>query len=413
MPESDIQRIANSVARYEPGDPLTNTTAAYFEGETGGALDLSTAGVGDLLNTTPPRREWVIKDRLPHGVVGILGAAGGTGKGFATLQLAVSVATGEPWLGMGVGKEGPTLILSAEDDRDEIHRRLHRVIEHYEWADPFADSWQTANIRDEVARRVYVLDRVGEDNRLTTQVERCTTRTALADRIVEAVQGMDEPPVLIVLDPLSRFDGGDPNDNADGTRLIEAAEHIRKSTGATVLIPHHVNKASSKESAAGQEAIRGASGLVDGARWVGLMTTLRADEAKRYGVDEEEARWYARLDIVKGNYGPPWEGVWLRKLDGGVLAPTEMKATKQRDQEIKADEQYGKVLKETKRLIRKHGPMTRRHIRNNYAGTAGVFGVGEKNAMAAIERAVEAGELFESPDESSTGHLLNLAPGDE
>ena len=61
-------------------------------------FDLSAAGVGLMLETDPPPRLWLVKDRLPLGVVGLLAAAGGTGKSMGVLQLAVSVATGLPWL---------------------------------------------------------------------------------------------------------------------------------------------------------------------------------------------------------------------------------------------------------------------------------------------------------------------------
>jgi len=80
--------------------------------------------VGDLLDTDPPAREWLVTDRPPRGVVGVLAAAGGTGKSMATLQLAISVCTGLDWLEMPIDKTGAVLMFSAEDDRDEIHRRL-------------------------------------------------------------------------------------------------------------------------------------------------------------------------------------------------------------------------------------------------------------------------------------------------
>lgn len=111
-------------------------------------LDLSGADVGLMLENDPPLRRWLVTDRLPLGVVGVLAAAGGTGKSMAVLQLAISVATRLPWLEMDMGNPGAVLILSAEDDREEIHRRLHAIARHYrnmlplgEWPDySFSDS---------------------------------------------------------------------------------------------------------------------------------------------------------------------------------------------------------------------------------------------------------------------------------
>ena len=210
-------------------------------------FDLEAASVGDLLDTPPPPREWLVQDRIPFNVVGLLAAAGGTGKSFATLQLAVAVATGGAWLGHPVGRDGCVLIISAEDDRAEIHRRLHSVLDRLR-----ADGDLTPEQENRIRDRLYVLDRVGENNLLTAEVDREVVRTAMADKIAATAQQMPGP-ALIVLDPLARFDGGDPNDNAEATRLIEAAEAIRRGSGATVLLPHHVAKASAGNAEAGQE----------------------------------------------------------------------------------------------------------------------------------------------------------------
>lgn len=387
---AEVSKIAYGMERYDP------TADAFDAPDPVAPFDMDAARVGELLDREPPEREWLVTDRVPLGVVGLLAAAGGTGKSMATLQLAVSVCTGVPWLQMPMGEPGPVLIFSAEDDRDEVHRRLSRVVGMYRdnvtgYGLLDHDAW---NEHDEsIRRRLFVFDRVGENNQLTRKVHGTTERTEFAERVIRTAHQAPEAPRLIVLDPLSRFDGGEPNDNADGTRLVEAAEQIRKQTGATVLLPHHVAKASMKDSEAGQEAVRGASGLVDGARWVGLLQTMGSDTAKHYGIEETEAGRYVRFSTPKANYSAPWGALWLERQAGGVMVPAELKPTKATNRERKADAEYHELMRRIAKLIEDKGPMPKRRIADDWGGTTNTLKAGQKKVRDTIQRAIEEGHL--------------------
>lgn len=397
----DAQTALSLIAEAKPVEQ-----AASYDG-----FDLEAASVRDLLATTPPQRRYLVRDVLPLNIVAVQAAAGGTGKSFGVLQLAVSVATGTSWLGLDMGEPGSTLIVSAEDDRDEVHRRLTTIIDNY-WPVGLEDSSRRSAL-EAIGARVFVVDRVGEDNRLTAYADRELIRTRMAERIIATAEAMPEPPSLIVLDPLSRFDGGKPNEADDGTRLIECAEAIRKATGATVLLPHHVNKASIRDADAGQEAIRGTTGIVDGARWVSLMATLRRDDAKKYDVHPDDAARYVLFKVVKGNYGPPLDAIWLQRGQGGVLAPTTLRESRKERQEQKQDERHQVIVDAAVSLIRKHGRMSARAMRLEYGGATGVLGAGEKAIRASLKRAVEEGALLEVPGPDGRGHVLEVPKGQE
>lgn len=395
LDSAQVSKIARSVARYEAAEDFTNHEAVNDD-----PFDLQAAKVGDLLATDPPPRRWLVTDRVPLGIVGLLAAAGGTGKSMATLQLAVSVCTGLDWLELPMGEPGSVLMFSAEDDRQEIHRRLKSVVKVYsDTVDPLnPDAFNEYFIR--IAERLHVFDRVGMDNRLTAKLNGELHRTAFARRVIEVAEQVPDCK-LIVLDPLARFDGGEPNDNADSTRLIECAEEIRKATGATVLLPHHVSKASMKDNASGQEAVRGGSGLVDGSRWVGLLSTLKSDVAeKEYGLDPDEAAKLVRFTTPKANYSAPWEGVWLRRIAGGALVPTILEKADSKP-ERKSEERYLSFLVTAKELIRKKEKdgeyLTATKLRG-YGGREGIFGIGEVSLRSCINRALEEGELSKRED---------------
>lgn len=371
-------------------------------------FDLSTARVDSMLDADPPPRRWVIDRLLPLNVVALFAGAGKTGKSIALLQLAISVCTGRPWLGMNVGVTGPVLILAAEDDHEEVWRRLRAITTRMEEAGELTDV-----DRQRITERLRILDRVGDDNRLTARIDRELIRTGMADRIITTAAELPEI-ALIALDPLARFDGGDPNANDDATRLIECVEHIRRQSGATVMLSHHVGKASMRDDEAGQEAVRGASGLVDGARWVGLMQRLRRADARRYGIEPDRAGYFVRFTTPASNYAPPWDGMWLERLPGGVLVPTDdLEEHEVGEQQQHAEERYQRIRTAAEQLIRRHGPMSARHMRDNYAGAEGVMGAGQRAVWAGLRRAVEEGALIERLRADNRGHELHLPPGVE
>jgi hypothetical protein len=68
-------------------------------------------------------------------------------------------------------------------------------------------------------------------------------------------------PTLVVLDTLARcFNGGDENSSADMSKLVAAADEIRRATGATILFVHHPTKAGKQER--GHSALRGAADTI-------------------------------------------------------------------------------------------------------------------------------------------------------
>lgn len=355
-------------------------------------FDLSEASVGEFLDNDPPPREMLVEGLIPRNVVGVLAAAGKTGKSMALLQLAVSACTGRPWLGMEMGCTGSVLILSAEDDRLEVWRRLRAVIAQLE-----ADAEYTALDRELLKERLHVLDRVGDENRLTAQIDGQLVKTAIADRIIATAQQLPGP-VLIAVDPLSRFSGGEPANSDDATRLVEVLERIRVETNSMVMVPHHTNKASAKDGDPGLEAVRDSSGLVYGVRWVGMLQKLSRDQASKYGIAKEKADWYVRFTAPGVNYCAPCDGMWLERQPGGVLTPTELEEETQRRHQDRAEDRYREALPKLTGLVRQHqergDPLTRNRLRD-YAGQEGIFGVGDQSLRGILSRAIAEGHIRE------------------
>jgi RecA-family ATPase len=83
---------------------------------------------GTLLSKPAPPRCWLVPGWIPKNAVTLLGGDGGVGKSTLALQLGIAVATGTTWLGAEVEKTR-TFVLSAEDDQDEMHFRLEKILD--------------------------------------------------------------------------------------------------------------------------------------------------------------------------------------------------------------------------------------------------------------------------------------------
>ncbi len=276
----------------------------------------------DLFTAVPPERQWLLRrlDKggkhergvVPLGKVGIFAAAGGVGKTMASLQLALSVATGKPWLGehgftVPAKCQGRVLLALGEEEIDEVRRRLFHA----------AQAMSLTEKDQLLAReRVVVLPLAGKHVALTRAPNADGVETDAAKALRDKLhhEAGDEGWRLVVLDPLARFAGPEAEkDNAAATRFIETIEQFCQVKGnPTVLVVHHSaqharggdpSKADPNRDAS--QLARGATGITDGARFV---LTL---ENERTTINDLRLERIAILKAPKTNLSPP--------LDGDVL----------------------------------------------------------------------------------------------
>ena len=249
-------------------------------------------------STLPKPREYVLPGMIP-GTVGSIVSPGGQGKSMLAVELAHCIAGGVDLLGLGQQHQGRVTYLSAEDGGDILHERLHAIGQRL-----------SQEQREACAERLVIED-------LTKH-----TPNLFEQKWLEAVERLATDSRLLFLDTLRSFHGGDENDGTQMSVLIGSIRAMAARTGCAVVFLHHANKAAAMAGQGDvQQASRGSSVLTDNIRWQSYLSGMTPDEAKTYGVENDQRGYFVRFGISKQNYGAPFDERWFRRREGGILEP--------------------------------------------------------------------------------------------
>jgi hypothetical protein len=283
-----------------------------------------------LLTSKPPPRRWLLRHPtrdgnpcargdgdglLPRGKVGLFSSEGGVGKTHAVLSMAVAIAAGRRWLGHfdvdAAAHPGKILLGLAEEDAEEVHRRLYQIAEALELDD--AD-------RARVAEQIIVLPLAGSPVPLITYGEDGRTLVASPHLMALRAKLTEDAGAngwsLVVLDPLARWAGPDVEaNNESATRLVQVLETLTGLPGnPTVLVAHHSSKLARRDG--GVDA-RGVTGIVDAMRWA---ATLRIKDGDVFFIQS------------KSNYSRPmFDELRLVRGPGGLLRAATAEEEQRRD----------------------------------------------------------------------------------
>lgn len=381
LDDDEVVRTCDGIRRTHE----RNHPAANADNLAGPLFPLEQATVHRFLETTAPPRRYLLQDCLPLGKAVALVAPGGSSKSQFALQLACSVATGMPladtWQ---VGEQGGVLALFAEDDDDEIHRRLNQFV------DTFASTHPSR--LDDLRRNLHVKSMVAEVNLMTESDKNGRVGpTAYVERLA-AVATQIPNLKLIIIDPVARFRGGVENSAEDTTRFVEAIEALVKATGATVLVIHHASKSSMTAEEKTQSAARGSSAFVDGMRWVMNISTFSEKQATERGLPAEERRYFLTAEITKNNYGPPQGPVYLQRSEYGILVRAELSATFKNDPQV-LETAIIEVVKTEATAGRTYSKTS---FEAAFGGEDGRFKIGKGTVRKTLTDMVKRGRLTES-----------------
>ncbi|WP_304878093.1 AAA family ATPase [Pseudotabrizicola sp.] len=269
-----------------------------------------------------PPREWLVEGLVPSRTVTLLGGDGGTGKSLLALQLALASVTGGPWITNPV-KGGPVVYFSAEDDEDELHRRLDDILQ------------STGCTYDDVPDLILA-SYAGKDALLASQASPTAPLqpTPLYKRLDARMAAVK--PALLILDTLADLFPGNENDRAQARQFIGLLRALSiKHQCAVVLLAH--------PSLSGLNSGSGTSGST------GWNNSVRSRlYFERINQDGYEANPDARvLRTMKANYGRTGGEINLTWRNGVFVADAPVTGLDRMAGNAKAERVFMSLLRST------------------------------------------------------------------
>ena len=268
-PEDDfeIEAEAGEPARQGADDPLGIWNAGWDE------YDI-------------PPREWLLGTVFCKGFLSSLLADGGVGKTALRVAQILSLATGRELTGERVFRRCQCLILSFEDGRDELRRRVRAAMLYHGIGQDELDGWLYLSAPKGL-KLAGMKDGSPQAGRLEKELRRAITTFKLD---------------LVCLDPFVKTHGMVENDNNAMDFVCDLLAKIAIDLNCAVDFPHHANKGLAAPGDANRG--RGASSVKDAARLVGTLTRMSPKEGEMFGLSEADPRSFVRLDDAKVNIAP-------------------------------------------------------------------------------------------------------------
>jgi hypothetical protein len=122
---------------------------------------------------------------------------------------------------------------------------------------------------------------------------------------------------LVALDPFVKTHSVGENDNSAIDAVAQLLTDLADKHNVGVDCPHHTRKGSHDPGNA--QSGRGASALIDAGRLIKTLQPMSSDEAKAFGIPDEDRHGYVRVDKGKANILPPGRVAQWFKLVGVEL----------------------------------------------------------------------------------------------
>ena len=232
MRRAEIPRAVKSAEKFAPDErkPATvtvnlNLANAPEQPQSHSPGSLTPINWSDLADHDPEPAHFHVPGWLPARTTTILSANGGVGKSNLSLQLAVGLATGQPWLNIEVG-QCRVLLISAEDESRTVHFRVANICQDLRIG--------MLDLKD----RLVVYDVTDQDCVLWRNGAPTEKMQWLADATVRHRAD------VVIVDNASDVFAANENDRAEVRGFMRCLNAIAHGTGAAVLLLAHVDKAS-------------------------------------------------------------------------------------------------------------------------------------------------------------------------
>ena len=255
--------------------------------------------------TQRPERQFLVSNFVQAAKHQLLVAEGGAGKTFMILDLALKVSSrqeGDTWCGMPVMKKGAVVILTTEDDKDELHIRL-------------SDMDPDGSRRKAAGDDLIILPSINSGGAFALVEKDPKTQEARPSRKwLEFFNLLKQIPnlQLVVIDTLNSVLHGEENSATVINEFIRVASQVGGELGAALIVIHHIRKQGDEPIRNAEQmasAVRGSSALLGAFR--GAIGVWHASDYDRRmkGLGEMPKKKYLwKAAIIKANNPEMFEG---------------------------------------------------------------------------------------------------------
>jgi RecA-family ATPase len=281
-----------------------------------------------LWDSTPiPDRQWAVLDRIPLRQPTLFSGEGATGKSIITLQLVVAHVLGKDWL-RSLPEKGPAIYFGAEDELDELRRRLAAIASFYGFT--FADL---------IKGGLHLLSFAGLDPLLATaNREGKITPTPLFDRLIEAAR--DIKPKCIAIDTSADVFGGNEIDRTQVRGFINLLRKLAITADGSVVLLAHPSLTGINSGS----GISGSTAWHNSVRARLFLKTPKAKDDDGNGAGNGDHNDLRELSFLKNNYGRCAETLTLRYRDGLFLPEAGTSSLEKAALEQRIDNTFVTVL---------------------------------------------------------------------
>ena len=258
----------------------------------------------------PPPRGWLLGNTFCRRCISSMVAPGGVGKSALRLAQLTSLAIGRPLTGEYVFKRSRVLIVSLEDDRDELRRRLRAACLHHGVNQAELRGWLYLATPGAAGGKLMVLDAHGRP-----------VVGALATKLADTIKARRID--IVSLDPFVKSHAIEENSNSMIDKVVQVLSDLADRYDIAVDVPHHTAKGPADPGNADRG--RGASAMKDAGRLIYTLTPMSPEEGQAFGLSEADRRRLIRLDSAKVNIMPPMaEAKWFRLVGVDIGNGTEL-----------------------------------------------------------------------------------------
>ena len=195
----------------------------------------------------PDRIDWMVDKVIERGANGFLAANPKTGKSWAAVDLAISLALGYDWLGFAIPRPVKVALVSREDNPGLTAWRIKHLFASKESHAPGL-----------LESHLYVNSRRQSPQLMLDNAEQL-------DELAKAMKSFEAE--FAIFDVFNVLHNADENDNSEMRRVLQRLSQLQAEVGCGIGVVHHYSKASDPGLPLTQR-LRGAGAIAGWCEWL-------------------------------------------------------------------------------------------------------------------------------------------------